>query len=106
MPIVYFLLTILNQKKIIKSQNSKTIGEIVKSQLKKEYVIENIVMCQMIVNGSVLNLANLSETRTLCQFVFDRPYVFSDLFYYCPNWLTLIFGRKISCKTSIKKTMA
>jgi len=72
----------------------------VKSQLKEEYVVENIVMghedmsvdivvklnlninvkiiyktiiiqnmcCGAFVNGWVMNLANLSETRTLCPF--------------------------------------
>jgi len=50
------------------------------------------------VNGSVLNLVNLSETRTLCQFFFNDS--------FCPDWLTLIFGREISHKTSIKKNNA
>ena len=49
MSIVYYSLIIRDQKKIIKSLKSKTIGEIVKSQLKEEYVIENIVVGQTIV---------------------------------------------------------
>ena len=49
MSIVYFLLKIHDQKKMIMSQKSKTIGEIVKSQLKEEQVIENIVMGQTII---------------------------------------------------------
>jgi len=44
MSIVYFLLMIHDQKKIIKAQKGKTIEEIAKSQLKEEYVIENIVV--------------------------------------------------------------
>ena len=92
MSIVYFLLTILNQKKIIKSQNSKTIGEIVKSQLKKEYVIENIVMGQTFVNKDTpvdivklnlnINVKIKYKTRAIQNFVsisFDQP---SDLFYF------------------------
>jgi len=43
MSIVYFLLTIHDQKKMIKAQKAKLL-EIVKSQLKEEYVIESIVM--------------------------------------------------------------
>ena len=53
MPIVYFSLTINDQKKIIKSQKSKTIGEIAKSHLKEEYVIENNVMSQTIIKEVV-----------------------------------------------------
>jgi len=100
MSIVYFSLMIHDQKKIIQSQ--KVIRDIVKSQLKEEYVKENIVVgqtiteedtpvdiilklnlkidvnikyktrviqnlfCGAFVNGWVPNLANLSETRTLC----------------------------------------
>jgi len=41
----YFSLTI---KENYKGSKSETIGEIVKSQIKEEYVIENIVMGQTI----------------------------------------------------------
>jgi len=47
--IVYFSLTIHYQKKITKAQKSLSIGEIVKSQLKEEYILENIVVGQTIV---------------------------------------------------------
>jgi len=40
--IVYFSLMINDKKKIIKAIKSKTIGEIVKSQLTEEYVTQNI----------------------------------------------------------------
>ena len=116
MYIVYFSLMIHKQKKIIKS-----IGKIVKSQRKEEYVIENIVVSQRIIKddtpvdiivklnliinvkikyktrvirnmccgafvyGWVPNLANLSETRTLCQFV-STDLVFSLIFLiFCPD---------------------
>jgi len=49
MSIIYFSLTIHEQKKIRKSQKSKTNGEIMKSQLKEKHVIENIVVGQMII---------------------------------------------------------
>jgi len=49
MSIVDFSLTIHDQEKIIKAQKSRAIREIVKSQLKEEYVLENIVMCQTII---------------------------------------------------------
>ena len=107
---------IQDQKKIIKSQKSKNIGEIVKSQLKEEYVIENIVVSQTtieedtsvdiivklnlninvkikhktrviqnmcrgaFVNGWVPNLANLSETRTLCK-LFSTDLMFSVIYF-------------------------
>jgi len=44
MSIVYFSLTIHNRKKII-----KTIAEMIKSQLKKGYVLVNMVVGQMTV---------------------------------------------------------
>ena len=46
MSIVYFSLTINDKKKIIiiKAENSKTIGKIVKSQPTEGYVIQNIVV--------------------------------------------------------------
>ena len=44
MSIVYFSLTINNKKKIIKTKKSKTIGEIVKSQLTEGHAIQNIVV--------------------------------------------------------------
>jgi len=47
--IVYFSLTIHDQKKIVKAKKCKTIGGIVKSQRKEEYVIENIIVGQTIV---------------------------------------------------------
>jgi len=48
MSIVYLLLKIHNQNKMIKAQKSWTIGEIVKSQLKEGYVIEDTVLGQTI----------------------------------------------------------
>ena len=57
--VVYFSLTINDKNKIIKAETSKTIGEIGKSQLTERYVIQNIVV-----------------------FFFDRPNVFSELFYF------------------------
>ena len=57
--VVYFSLTINDKNKIIKAETSKTIGEIGKSQLTECYVIQNIVVC-----------------------FFDRPNVFSELFYF------------------------
>ena len=59
MSVVYFSLTINDKNKIIKAETSKTIGEIGKSQLTERYVIQNIVVC-----------------------FFDRPNVFSELFYF------------------------
>ena len=109
MAIDYFSLTIHDQKKMIKSQKSKTIRDVVKSQLKEEYVIENIIVGQTIIaedmsvdiivklnlninikikyktkviqnmcrgtlaNGWVPNLANRSESKTLCQFFSTDP---------------------------------
>ena len=49
MSIVYFSLAIHDQEKIMKAPKSKIIGKIMKSQLKEEYVIENIIVGQMIV---------------------------------------------------------
>ena len=57
--VVYFSLTINDKNKIIKAETSKTIGEIGKSQLTERYVIQNIAV-----------------------FFFDRPNVFSELFYF------------------------
>jgi len=57
--------------------------------------------CGAVVNGWVLNLANLPEIITLCQH-FYLPYVFSDYFVTTNP----IFGRKIFRKTSIQKIMA
>ena len=51
MSIVYFLLMIHDQKKIIKSQR-----EIVKSQLKEEYVIENIIVGQTIIEEHTVDI--------------------------------------------------
>ena len=122
--IVYFSLTIHNQKKIIKSQKAK---------LKEEYLIENIVVGQMIievdiivklnlninvkikpktrviqnmscgtfVNGLVPNLANLSESRTLCNFFSTDPMFWAILFLV---WPIPIFGREIFCKNKYSKT--
>jgi len=114
----------------------------VKSLLKEEYVIENIVVGQMIneedtladimvklnfkinvkikqktrviqntchgalLNGWSLNLANLSETRTLCNLFLTDPMISVIYFIFVPHLPTLIFGRKISCKTSIQTTVA
>ena len=74
MSIVYFSLTINN--KIIKAPK-KNIGEIVKSQLTKVYVIQNI---------------------------FDQPCVFSE--FFLSSRPTLIFGSQIFHKTSVQKTTA
>jgi len=61
----------------------------------KTRVIQNI--CGAFVNVWVPNLANITETRTLCQYLSTDP-MFSVIY--------LIFGRKLSRKTSIQKTMA
>jgi len=54
------------------------------------------------INVWVLNLANLSETRTLCQIVSTDP-MFSVIFR--PHQPALILEREIFRKTNIKKTM-
>jgi len=77
MSIVYFSLTIKDKKKIIKSKKNQTVGEIVKSQLTKVYVIQNI---------------------------FDQPCVFSE--FFLSSRPTLIFGSQIFHKTSVQKTTA
>jgi len=100
-------------------QKSKTIGTIVKSQLKEEHAIENIVLGQTIIKEDwiwismqklnwsnpeyvSLGIRKISETRTLSTLFFDWPSVFSDLFIFP----ILIFGREILRKTSIQKTIA
>jgi len=53
MSIINFQLTIHDQKKIIKAQKAKLL-EIVKTQLKEEYVIKNIVVGQTIIEEELL----------------------------------------------------
>ena len=69
--------------------------------LYKTTIIQNMC-CEAFVNGWVLNLENLSETRTF----FQTLYFHFQWFILFLSQLTLIFRRKISCKTGIKKTMA
>jgi len=59
-------------------------------------------MCHgQFVNGCVPNLANLSESRTLFNFVLADS-MFSVIDIFSLSWPTLIFGRAIFHKTSIQ----
>jgi len=105
--IVYFSLTIHDQKKMIKSQKIKTTGAIVNFQIKEEHVIENIVVGQMIVEVDIIVKLNLNinvkikyETRVIqnmCHGAFVNGWVlnfanFPKTRTFCQLLLTLCFN--------------